>query len=61
MNLIPQSLTMLRTKADRPMPAKPFSSLSAHKSNKHYERLGALLGSRTRSSARPKGRRGARR
>ena len=33
--MISQTLNMLRQKVDRPMVAKPFSSLSAHKSIKH--------------------------
>jgi 8-amino-7-oxononanoate synthase len=42
--MISQTLNLLRAKADRPMVAKPFSSLSAHKSIKHHEKIGKLLG-----------------
>jgi 8-amino-7-oxononanoate synthase len=42
--MISQTLNLLRSKVDRPMVAKPFSSLSAHKSIKHHEKLGRLLG-----------------
>lgn len=44
MNLMPQSLVGLRAKAGSFPAAKPFSSLSAHKSIKHHEKLGKLLG-----------------
>jgi 8-amino-7-oxononanoate synthase len=44
MTMISQTLNLLRSKVDRPMVAKPFSSLSAHKSIKHHEKLGRLLG-----------------
>jgi 8-amino-7-oxononanoate synthase len=59
MNLIPQTLNKLRALADRPMVARPFSSLSAHKSIKHHEKIGALLGIENpffRSTEGPKGR-----
>jgi len=59
MNLIPQTLNKLRALADRPMAAKPFSSLSAHKSIKQHEKIGALLGIENpffRSTEGPKGR-----
>ena len=42
--MISQTLNLLRSKADRPMVAKPFSSLSAHKSIKQHEKIGKLLG-----------------
>lgn len=63
MSLIPQTLTLLRPKADRANGAKfnaePFSTLSAHKSIKHHEKLGALLGIENpffRSTEGPQGR-----
>ncbi len=59
MNLIPQTLNMLRAKIDRPAAAKPFSSLSAHKSIRHHEKLGRLLGIENpffRSTEGPQGR-----
>lgn len=42
--MISQTMNLLRSKLDRPMVAQPFSSLSAHKSIKHHEKLGRLLG-----------------
>lgn len=59
MNFMPQSLTSFRNGADRAYAAKPFSSLSAHKSIKHHEKLGALLGIENpffRSTEGPQGR-----
>jgi 8-amino-7-oxononanoate synthase len=59
MNLIPQTFNKLRAKLDRPMSARPFSSLSAHKSIRHHEKLGALLGIENpffRSTEGPQGR-----
>ena len=59
MNLIPQTFNKLRAKLDRPMSARPFSSLSAHKSIKHHEKLGAMLGIENpffRSTEGPQGR-----
>ena len=41
--MISQTMNLLRS-LDRPMVAQPFSSLSAHKSIKHHEKLGRLLG-----------------
>ena len=37
-------MNLLRSKLDRPLVAQPFSSLSAHKSIKHHEKLGRVLG-----------------
>jgi 8-amino-7-oxononanoate synthase len=59
MNLIPQTINKLRAKLDGGHSAKPFSSLSAHKSIKHHERLGAVLGIENpffRSTEGPQGR-----
>jgi 8-amino-7-oxononanoate synthase len=42
--MISQTMNLLRSKLDRPMVAQPFSSLSAHKSIKHHEKIGKLLG-----------------
>jgi len=42
--MISQTMNLLRSKLDRPLVAQPFSSLSAHKSIKHHEKLGRLLG-----------------
>jgi len=59
MNLIPQTFNKLRAKMDGAYTAKPFSSLSAHKSIKHHERLGAVLGIENpffRSTEGPQGR-----
>jgi 8-amino-7-oxononanoate synthase len=44
MNLISQSLIRLRPKTDRAAPARPFSSLAAHKAIKQHEKLGSMLG-----------------
>jgi 8-amino-7-oxononanoate synthase len=41
--MISQTMNLLRSKLDRPLVAQPFSSLSAHKSIKHHEKL-RLLG-----------------
>jgi len=59
MNLIPHTINKLRAKLDGVHAAKPFSSLSAHKSIKHHERLGAVLGIENpffRSTEGPQGR-----
>jgi 8-amino-7-oxononanoate synthase len=59
MNLIPQTFNKLRAKLDSAYTAKPFSSLSAHKSIKYHERLGAMLGIENpffRSTEGPEGR-----
>jgi 8-amino-7-oxononanoate synthase len=59
MNFIPQSFNKLRAKIDGVHTARPFSSLSAHKSIKHHERLGAVLGIENpffRSTEGPQGR-----
>lgn len=59
MNLLPQALTALRPKSDRRFAAKPFSSLAPHKSIKHHEKIGALLGIENpffRSTEGPEGR-----
>jgi 8-amino-7-oxononanoate synthase len=42
--MISQTMNLLRSKLDRPLVAQPFSSLSAHKSIKHHEKLGKVLG-----------------
>jgi 8-amino-7-oxononanoate synthase len=42
--MISQTMNLLRSKLDRPMVAQPFSSLSAHKSIKHHEKIGKVLG-----------------
>ncbi len=42
--MISQTMNLLRSKLDRPLVAKPFSSLSAHKSIKQHEKIGKLLG-----------------
>jgi len=61
-NLIPQTLTMLRAKMDAPaanVAAKPFSSLPAHKSIKQHEKIGKMLGIKNpffRSTEGPQGR-----
>ncbi len=44
MNLIPQTFNKLRAQIGGGYTAKPFSSLSAHKSIRHHEKLGAVLG-----------------
>jgi 8-amino-7-oxononanoate synthase len=44
MNFMPQSINKLRARLDSFPAAKPFSSLSAHKSIKHHEKIGRLLG-----------------
>ena len=59
MNLIPHTINKLRAKLDGVHVAKPFSSLSAHKSIKHHQRLGAVLGIENpffRSTEGPQGR-----
>ncbi|HEX9881045.1 MAG TPA: aminotransferase class I/II-fold pyridoxal phosphate-dependent enzyme [Hyphomicrobium sp.] len=59
MNLIPQTFNKLRAKIDGVHTANPFSSLSAHKSIRHHERLGAVLGIKNpffRSTEGPQGR-----
>lgn len=59
MNFISQSLTMLRARGDAPISARPFSSLSAHKSIRQHEKLGAMLGIENpffRSTEGPQGR-----
>ena len=42
--MISQTMNLLRSKLDRPLVAQPFSSLSAHKSIKHHEKIGKVLG-----------------
>ena len=59
--MISQTMNLLRSKLDHPMVAQPFSSLSAHKSIKHHEKLGRLSASTIHSSARPTACRAARR
>ena len=59
MNFIPQSLSLLRAKPDAAVAAQPFSSLSAHKSIRHHEKLGSMLGIENpffRSTEGPQGR-----
>ncbi len=59
MNLIPQTFNRLRAKIDGVHTANPFSSLSAHKSIKYHEKLGAMLGIENpffRSTEGPQGR-----
>ncbi len=59
MNFIPQSFNNLRAKVTGTYAAQPFSTLSAHKSIKHHERLGAMLGIENpffRSTEGPQGR-----
>ena len=57
--MISQTMNKLRAKLDRDLVAQPFSSLPAHKSIKHHEKLGKLLGIENpffRSTEGPKGR-----
>ncbi len=44
LNLIPQTKNWLRANGDRPVEAKPFSSLSSYKSIKHHQTLAKTLG-----------------
>lgn len=44
LNLIPQKKNWLRANVDRPVAAKPFSSLSAYKAIKHHEKLADTFG-----------------
>jgi len=59
MNFIPQTLNKLRAKIEGVHTANPFSTLSAHKSIKYHEKLGAMLGIENpffRSTEGPQGR-----
>ena len=44
LNLIPQTKNWLRANGDRPVAAKPFSSLSSYKAIKHHQTLAKTLG-----------------
>jgi 8-amino-7-oxononanoate synthase len=59
MNIMPQSLNRLRAKVNGAVSANAFSSLSAHKSIKYHQKLGAMLGIENpffRSTEGPQGR-----
>ena len=43
MNVLAQTLAMLRAKADRSSTASPFSNLSAYKTIAQHRKMGALL------------------
>ena len=59
MNVFAQTLDKLRGKPDRSFTARPFSGLSAHRTIRQHQKIGAMLGIESpffRSTEGPQGR-----